>query len=290
MAGSGRLARRLGWVSGAVSLLAAGAIIVAVLVFTNLANVLRDHDQRGLALERAKRLGLWAMGLSLPGSPDYANLDNRLASAGMKLGQPVFLRIFKREFELEIWLKNGERFNHFATYPICRWSGKLGPKLKQGDHQAPEGFYWVSAKSLNPASRWHRSFNLGFPNTFDRAQGRTGSFLMVHGGCGSVGCYAMTNAAVDEIWRIVTAALDGGQKRFQVQALPFRMTPANLAESERTPNAPFWQSLRDGYDLFEQSRLPPIVRVCSGRYEATAAPAGTDGSTPLIGRCAKSDV
>ena len=250
---------------------------------------MRLYDANGVPQGSEFRLNTYTKGRQHEPAITYIG-DNRIVATWSGYGPGDCYGIFKREFELEIWLKNGERFNHFATYPICRWSGKLGPKLKQGDHQAPEGFYWVSAKSLNPASRWHRSFNLGFPNTFDRAQGRTGSFLMVHGGCGSVGCYAMTNAAVDEIWRIVTAALDGGQKRFQVQALPFRMTPANLAESERTPNAPFWQSLRDGYDLFEQSRLPPIVRVCSGRYEATAAPAGTDGSTPLIGRCAKSDV
>ena len=87
----------------------------------------------------------------------------------------------------------GRPLRRFATYPICLWSGRLGPKLREGDRQAPEGFYTVSAEQLNPNSRWHRSFSLGFPNAFDQAHGRTGSFIMVHGGCPSIGCYAMTD-------------------------------------------------------------------------------------------------
>ena len=140
------------------------------------------------------------------------------------------MRVFKREFELELWMKRDDTFHRFAVYPICRWSGRLGPKLAEGDAQAPEGFYTVDAKALNPASRWHRSFNLGFPNAYDRSHQRTGSFLMVHGGCSSIGCYAMTDAVVDEIWRLVTAALGKGQPRFQVQVFPFRMTAENMAQ------------------------------------------------------------
>ena len=147
----------------------------------------------------------------------------------MELGAPVFLRIFKLESELELWMEKDGRYQNFATYPICLWSGRLGPKLQEGDRQAPEGFYAVTKDELNPNSRWHRSFSLGFPNAFDRAQGRTGSFIMVHGGCQSVGCFAMTNNVVDEIWRLVTAALDKGQPAFNVQVFPFRMTETNLA-------------------------------------------------------------
>ena len=110
--------------------------------------------------------------------------------------------------------RRARRFERFATYPICRWSGRLGPKFREGDRQAPEGFYTVDAEQLNPNSRMHRSFNLGFPNAYDQAHGRTGSFLMVHGGCASIGCYAVTDPAVDEIWRMVTAALEQGQARF----------------------------------------------------------------------------
>ena len=185
---------------------------------------------------------------------------------GVKLGAPVFIRIFKLESELELWVEKGGRFERFATYPICLWSGRLGPKLQEGDSQAPEGFYTVDAEQLNPNSRMHRSFNLGFPNVFDRAHGRTGSFLMVHGGCASIGCFAMTDPVVDEIWRMVTAALDGGQPRFPVHVFPFRMTERNLNFRRGYRWEGFWAELKKGYDLFEQSRIPPVVSVCNGRY------------------------
>ena len=176
------------------------------------------------------------------------------------------MRIFKREFELELWMQRDGVFHRFVTYPICRWSGTLGPKLIQGDGQAPEGFYSVDKTALNPNSRWYRSFNLGFPNSFDRSYKRTGSFLMVHGGCASVGCFAMTNAQMDEIWRLVNAALDGGQTQFQVQVYPFRMTEEKLASYAGHPNQPFWRDLKRGHDLFDETLQPLRVSVCGGRY------------------------
>lgn len=227
--------------------------------------------------ERLWRKTYVSLGWTLPGTPDGAALDKRLKDQGMRLGAPVLVRIFKAEFELEIWLMRDGRFERFATYPICRWSGDLGPKFRHGDHQAPEGFYAVGTASLNPNSRWHRSFNLGFPNAFDAANGRSGSFLMVHGGCSSVGCYAMTNAGIDEIWRIVTAALDGGQKAFQAQAFPFRMTDANFARHASHPHVAFWRELQRGNDLFEAAHLPPRVGVCGGRYVFEAGTAGPGG-------------
>ena len=151
------------------------------------------------------------------------------------------------------------------------WSGGLGPKERQGDRQAPEGFYTVDASQLNPNSKYHRSFNLGFPNAFDRAHGRTGALLMVHGDCRSIGCYAMTDPVIDEIWALTTAALQAGQKRFQVQVFPFRMTDANMTWHARAPEAPFWRQLKEGYDQFEQAHVPPIVSVCQGRYAFRAA-------------------
>lgn len=226
-----------------------------------------DADQRHLAYERSQRLWRVNAGLSLPGAPDLANLSGRLADHGLTQGAPILMRIFKREFELELWMQRDGVFHRFVTYPICRWSGTLGPKLAQGDGQAPEGFYAVDKTALNPNSRWYRSFNLGFPNGFDRAHGRTGSFLMVHGGCASVGCYAMTNAQMDEIWRLVNAALDGGQKQFQVQVFPFRMAEEKLAASYAGhPNQSFWTDLKRGHDLFEKTLQPPNVSVCGGRY------------------------
>jgi murein L,D-transpeptidase YafK len=216
----------------------------------------------------------------LPGTPDLARLDERLAAHGVTLGVPIYIRVFKLESELELWVKKDGRFVRFATYPICLWSGRLGPKLREGDRQAPEGFYTVDSDALNPNSRMHRSFNLGFPNAFDQAHGRTGSFLMVHGGCASIGCFAVTDPVVDEIWRLVTTALDNGQPRFAVHAFPFRMTERNLRLRRGHPWEGFWANLKQGYDMFEQSGVPPAVGVCKGRY--TFEPGGIDSATPVI--------
>lgn len=246
-------------------------------------------EARAIAAQRATYRTLWALGQTLPGTPDLSALNERLVTGGFTLDQPILIRIYKRDFELEIWKAKDGRYRHFATYPICRWSGHLGPKLKQGDHQSPEGFYAVGKSQLNPNSRWHRSFNLGFPNLYDRSHGRTGSYLMVHGGCGSVGCYAMTNAAIDEIWQLVTSALTAGQRRFQVQAFPFRMTSENLADKSDDPLHPFWLTLKKGADLFEATGLPPRVRVCNGEY--VFRPGGNihTADQPVIASCGGSN-
>ncbi|HEX9882290.1 MAG TPA: murein L,D-transpeptidase family protein [Hyphomicrobium sp.] len=235
--------------------------------------------------EKAKRWKLASSGQTLPGTPDLQNLSSRLAERNMSLGVPVFVRIFKREFELEVWLKRDGRFERFATYPVCMWSGALGPKLQQGDRQSPEGFYTVDKSSLNPNSKYHRSFNLGFPNAYDRAHGRTGSFLMVHGDCRSVGCYAMTDAVIDEIWTLVTSALNAGQKGFQVQVFPFRMTDANLARHAHAPETPFWRQLKAGHDAFEAGHVPPDVGVCGDSYVFRPGSGEKDGSAPIAARC-----
>ena len=269
--------RRL-WLGLAVFAAAAGAIIAA-------RHWLIDWDGIAIDAERDRRLALASAGTPLAGTPDLADLPGRLAAQGLSLGAPVFIRIFKREFELELWMKRKERFHLLATYPVCRWSGTLGPKLREGDHQAPEGFYTVDAAALNPASRWHRSFNLGFPNAFDRAHNRTGSFVMVHGGCGSIGCFAMTDPVVDEIWRLVTAALKAGQPRFHVHVFPFRMTEENLASREHQPWVPFWRTLKQGYDAFETARLPPRIAVCGGTYSFAPAVPPSDGSHEIAKGC-----
>jgi murein L,D-transpeptidase YafK len=244
-----------------------------------------EAERDWIGVQRFWRATFSRFGIVLPGTPDLADFDGRLAARGLAVGSPVLIRIFKREFELELWMQRDGRFHHFATYPICKWSGSLGPKLKQGDRQAPEGFYTVDAKQLNPNSAWHRSFNLGFPNAFDQARGRTGSLLMVHGGCGSIGCYAMTNPVIDEIWRLVTAALDGGQARFQVQVLPFRLSASNLERHAASPNAAFWAALKPGYDLFEANAVPPKVSVCGAHYAFAPGPDGYDGSDVIAAGC-----
>ena len=265
------------------ALLALLALAISGAVFALVRPV--EAERAWIAFQRHLRVELASFGVTLPGTPDLANFNGRLASHGLALGNPIFVRIFKREFELELWMMRDGRFHRFATYPICKWSGELGPKIKEGDRQAPEGFYTVDQTQLNPNSAWHRSFNLGYPNAFDRAHGRTGSFLMVHGGCGSIGCYAMTDPVIDEIWRIVTAALRGGQPRFQVQVFPFRMTERNLARHEGSPLQPFWATLKTGYDLFEEGQLPPRVSVCNGAYAFAPGTEGFDGSAPIAEAC-----
>jgi len=223
-------------------------------------------DRITINLDRAEYKALHRAGKPLPGTPDLSRFASRLDGAGVKTGMPVYLRIYKLESEIEVWVQKSGRFERFATYPICMWSGRLGPKLKEGDRQAPEGFYTVDKDALNPNSRMHLSFNLGFPNVYDRDKGRTGSFLMVHGGCASIGCYAVTDGAVDELWVFVTAALANGQERIPVHAFPFRMTERNLRLRSGDKWSDFWADLKKGSDLFERSRIPPKVSVCAGRY------------------------
>lgn len=196
-------------------------------------------------------------------------LDDRLAVRGLEAGQPVFIRIFKEEAALEVWMQAPRGWALFQTYPICRYSGRLGPKLKTGDRQAPEGFYDISLRQLNPNSRHHLAFNLGFPNAFDRAHGRTGSYLMVHGGCTSAGCYAMTDAGVDDIYKLVRAALQNGRESVAVHAFPFRMSPDNMSRHMSSRWIDFWRELERGYDAFEARRAVPQVRVEGRRYVVT---------------------
>lgn len=195
-----------------------------------------------------------------------------LAQKGMREDAPMFVRVFKEESELEVWkAKDDGRFHHFKTYPICTWSGKLGPKQKQGDKQAPEGFYRVARRQMNPNSSYHLSFNLGYPNKFDRAHRRTGKHLMVHGDCKSAGCYAMTDALVEEIYILAREAFNGGQEKFDVHAYPFRMTQANMRRHRWSKWRGFWKNLKQGYDHFETTGLPPRVEVCEKRYLVNVA-------------------
>ncbi len=179
----------------------------------------------------------------------------------------ILVRIFKEESELEIWKENREgRFALLKTFPICRWSGDLGPKVKQGDRQAPEGFYTITPGLMNPNSNYYLAINTGFPNAYDRANGRTGDFLMIHGDCSSRGCYAMTDEQIAEIYALARESFFGGQKSFQIQAYPFRMTPANMARHRNSPHMAFWKMLKEGYDHFEVTRREPKVDVCEKRY------------------------
>lgn len=213
-------------------------------------------------------------------SPEAANLGQRLRDKGLKPGAYVYLRVFKEERELEVWVRRDESYVHFASYPICRYSGRLGPKQRSGDRQAPEGFYTVDETQLSSSPRHPKAFNIGFPNPLDRVHNRTGSHLMIHGGCTSSGCFAMTDAYMEELWRLGVAALDNGQPRFAVHVFPFRMHEANMRRYAREAWAPFWRDLKPAYDLFTETRVPPRVRVCAGRYLVSAGRDGAEAVEP----------
>lgn len=203
---------------------------------------------------------------------------------------PVLVRLFKEESELEIWKRDATgKFALLKTFPICRWSGKLGPKKTDGDRQAPEGFYRVTKGMLNPKSQFYLSFNLGYPNKLETALGYRGTALMVHGACSSSGCYALTDQGVGEIYAIVSKALDSGQSAFQVQAFPFRMTASHMAEHRDDPNFEFWKTLKAGYDRFEVTRQEPSISVCGGRYVADAQFEGGEPTNPLMACPARTD-
>ncbi len=239
-----------------------------------------------VAPDRVERQRAFAEGaLPLAGTPDLGQLVDRLAAKGLKAGAAMFIRIFKSESELEVWMQKGTQFVLFATYPICHWAGTIGPKLREGDKQNPEGFYSIGPRQLHRIGRWPRSLNIGFPNTFDRAHGRTGSYILVHGGCSSVGCFAMTNGVMAEIFALTEQSLRAGQARVDMHVFPFRMTEANLATQAQSPWLDFWRNLKEGYDAFEQTRLPPRVGICDRRYVLEPQRPGEVGDEGPLALC-----
>lgn len=244
---------------GAGLVLSAAAVVPALAVTIELKDVAADRIQRQRAFAKGQ--------IPLPGTPDTVRFSERLAAAGLKSGAPILIRIFKAQSELELWIeKDGGEFVLFATYPICNWSGTLGPKFHEGDKQTPEGFYTVTKRQLHRVGRWKHALNLGFPNAYDESLKRDGSYILVHGGCSSVGCFAMTDSVVSEIFRLTSAALRGGQYHVPVHVFPFRMTEQNLASHRSAEWSPFWQNLKEGYDAFERTHRPPRVSVCDSRY------------------------
>jgi murein L,D-transpeptidase YafK len=215
----------------------------------------------------------------LPNGRALAPLSDKMLAdieqKGMSKESPILVRLFKEEAELEVWKQdNSGRFALLKTYPICRWSGELGPKMTKGDRQAPEGFYMITPGLMNPNSNYYLAINTGFPNAYDRANGRTGDFLMIHGDCSSAGCYAMTDEQIAEIYALARESFFGGQRAFQIQAYPFHMTPLNMAKHRNSPHMAFWRMLKEGYDHFEVSRLEPKVDVCEKHYVFDAESTG----------------
>jgi murein L,D-transpeptidase YafK len=196
-----------------------------------------------------------------------AELLSLLQQKKMPTQSPILVRVFKEEAELEVWKQDASgRFQMLKTYPICRWSGDLGPKLWEGDGQTPEGFYSVTPGLMNPHSNYYLAINIGYPNSFDKSNNRDGSLLMIHGDCRSAGCYAMTDEQISEIYSLARESFQGGQPSFQVQAYPFRLTPTNLARHRNNPNLAFWRMLKIGSDHFEATHFEPKVDVCNRLY------------------------
>jgi murein L,D-transpeptidase YafK len=220
--------------------------------------------------------------------PVPAKLVAEMAAKDMDLQSPILIRLFKQEAELEVWKQDRSgRFALLKTYPICRWSGDLGPKVREGDRQAPEGFYAITPGQMNPQSAYYLSFNTGYPNAYDRSLGHTGSELMVHGDCSSRGCYAMTDEQIAEIYSLGRESFFGGQKAFQFQAYPFKMTPVNLAKHRNNPNMPFWKMIKEGYDHFEVTRQEPKVDFCEKKYVFDAVKAPDAKRDPVFEASAK---
>jgi murein L,D-transpeptidase YafK len=236
----------------------------------------------GLVLVLGAMLALAACGGVKPGNaranaPLKEAVVQKLKAIGSSPGEGTMIRVFKESSELELWKRTASGdYRLFKTYEICAWSGDLGPKIFEGDRQAPEGFYSVTPGLLNPNSNYYLAFNTGFPNKFDRAHGRTGSHLMVHGDCSSRGCYSMTDEAIAEIYALVRESFAGGNTSVQLQLLPFRMTPENLARHASSPHMSFWKNLKEGYDRFEIAKRPPSWDVCDKQYVFDVPRAGAE--------------
>src|SRR4051794_40471511 len=257
-------------------------------------------SSRGKFLDRLTRLGAAvAVSALLAACQDTSSTSNMRAyrpipsdvlalmqSKGTDSHQPVLIRAFKKEAELEIWKMRADgRYVHLKTYPMCRWSGQLGPKVREGDRQVPEGFYTITPGQMNPNSAYYLSFNVGYPNAYDKAHGYTGGAIMVHGACSSAGCFSMTDEQIAEIYSITREAFGGGQRAVQMQSLPFRMTPENLAKHRFDPNMKFGRELKEGVDEFEVSQQETKVAFCGRRSVFGATPANASARLDATLEC-----
>lgn len=218
-------------------------------------------------------------------APLSSQLVSQIKAIGSTPGAPMMMRIFKQDSVLEVWKQtNSGQYALLKTFNICAWSGGIGPKIIEGDRQAPEGFYDITPGLLNPNSNYYLAINTGFPNKFDRAHGRTGANLMVHGDCSSSGCYAMTDKEIADLYALVREAFAGGNKSVQLEIFPFRMTAQNFARVAGNPNLAFWQNIKTGYDAFETTKRPPRWDVCDSKYVFNSTGVGGQPLDP-VGPC-----
>jgi len=212
--------------------------------------------------------------LTIPDSPRaagvrtkiWSQLQNKLRKKGLRDDQPVYLRLFKQEHLLEVWVRSGKQYKLFDKYVICFYSGGLGTKTKENDGKSPEGFYTITPKQLQPVSQFHLAMNVGYPNAYDKQHGYTGGDIMIHGNCVSIGCYAMSDYNIDEIYTLVYEAFVHGQKSVQVAIFPFEMTNKNIEAYAKWTPIRFWRNMKSGYDMFERTHIPPVVSVANKNY------------------------
>jgi len=196
----------------------------------------------------------------------WPKLKTEITDKGFNINSPVYLRIFKEENVLEIWVKSGREYQFFKSYNICYFSGGLGTKTRSGDGKSPEGFYTITPSQLHPVSSYYLAINIGYPNKLEQLKGYTGDAIMVHGHCASIGCYAMTDDGIEEIYTLVYKALEAGQQKIQLDIFPFRMDPEHLKKYAANSYLPFWQRMKPGYDLFEKNHVPVVARVKGKEY------------------------
>lgn len=198
-------------------------------------------------------------------------VQRRFAAAGLTYPpQEIFIRAFKTEQVLEVWVKQGEEFKLFHEYSVCAASGDLGPKRRQGDYQVPEGFYFIDR--FNPTSSFHLSLGLNYPNASDRILGQKGNLggdIFIHGNCVSIGCLAIQDEQIREVYLLAVEAKQQGQRQIPVHIFPFKLSADTLkTQLARYPeHQQLWEDLKAGYEYFEQNKTLPIFESRSdGRY------------------------
>ncbi|MFL5763286.1 MAG: murein L,D-transpeptidase family protein [Bacteroidia bacterium] len=204
-------------------------------------------------------------------SEKWDGLRSELKKQGINENFSMFIRVFKEDKQLEVWLKgkDNSEYKLFKTYSICASSGELGPKRMQGDGQVPEGFYAIAA--FNPYSSYHLSLAVSYPNASDKIIGKKnlGGDIMIHGNCVTIGCMPLTDFYIKEVYILAVEARTNGQQNIPVHIFPTRMNTQGMSDLEEVKLycMDFWKNLKEGYDLFEKNHLVPKVTVDkTGKY------------------------
>lgn len=199
-----------------------------------------------------------------------------LAENDIKISElNVYMRIFKKDMELELWGKNkaDKEYKLLKTYAICQSSGQLGPKRRQGDYQVPEGFYHVDA--YNPASSYYLSMRINYPNKSDKILGyknALGGNICIHGSCVTIGCVPLTDTYIKELYLFCIEAKNNGQEKIPVTVYPAKFSDEKYKKLLNTFTATeeeegLWHDLKVAYDIFEKShQLPTISFLPNGRH------------------------